>query len=308
MRSRRFVDRRQAEPGGPRLPAASLLLLGLILGVAGGLTYAWLIDPVVYVDAVPSRLSAAYREEYVFLVSQSYAADEDWVRAQERLAALDDQNLAQTVAEQLERALRRGEAAVKVRNLAAMAAQLGAQGPAMALFGPTAPPGSTATATASAPTATPTLLPTPTDTRQPSRTPSRTPTATRTVAATATPEPIYRLLSQERLCRPGTAIRRIEVVVQDAFLEPKPGVEVLVAWDSDSDRFFTGFQPDRGPGYGDFEMSADISYRVSVAEGSPVVGGLRLETCSTNQGGLDGGWRLTFQDTRRVTATPTRRP
>jgi hypothetical protein len=40
-------------------------------------------------------------------------------------------------------------------------------------------------------------------------------------------------------------------------------------------------------------MEPDISYIVRLAEGSPEISGLRLESCP---GGLDGGWRLTFQN------------
>jgi hypothetical protein len=194
-----------------------------------------------------------------------------------------------------------------VRNLANMAARLGAQSEAITLFLPTqvATAGSETESTGglqTAPTATPTLLPTPTLTRPPTQTPPPTATAAPTQRPTATPVPIYRLLSQERLCRPGIEIGRIEVVVQDAFLDPLPGIEVQVTWSGGSDHFFTGYQPERGAGYGDFAMSPDISYSVNIAEGSPTISGLRLENCDD---GSAGGWRLTFQDTRLPTATPT---
>jgi hypothetical protein len=305
FRSKRYQSRPAAPNDTPRVAATSLLLFGLILGLAGSLTYAWLIDPVVYVDAVPARLSAEYRADYIFLVSQSYAADGDWPRAQQRLAALDDPNLAQTVAQQLELALRRGEPSATMRNLADLAARLGVQSEAIALFLPTQAAESATNPAGdlpAAPTATPTLLPTPTHTRPPTQTPAPTFTTTPTRRPTATPIPIYRLLSQERLCRPGIEIGRIEVVVQDAFLDPLPGIEVQVSWSGGSDHFFTGFQPERGAGYGDFALSPDVSYSVAIAEGSPTISGLRLESCDD---GSAGGWRLTFQDTRLPTPTPT---
>ncbi len=75
----RYEERRQQQR--PRslsaMGVASLLLMGLLLGLAGGLAYAWLISPVVYVSAGPSRLRDDYQEVYIFLVAQSYALDGD---------------------------------------------------------------------------------------------------------------------------------------------------------------------------------------------------------------------------------------
>jgi hypothetical protein len=117
---------------------------------------------------------------------------------------------------------------------------------------------------------------------------------------------VFRLLSQERVCDDDVPSPRIEVVTVDALLEPLAGVEVIVSWDGGSDRFFTGFQPEMGPGYGDFTMSPDVSYSVVLAPGSPTVSGLRVEPCTAAEGGLPGGWRLTFQNltVNAATATP----
>jgi hypothetical protein len=287
-----------------------LLLLGLVLGLAGGLFYAWVISPVVYVDAGPARLNERYTEEYIFLVGQSYALTGDWETAQQRLAALELEDLPQRVAALFEKYLREGRPAAYVRNLALLTQRVGGQSPALSLFGPTpqAPP-VTPTQAPPGPTATPTLLPTPTFTRPPSRTPPPTLTPSPTPIPTATPQPAFRLLSQERVCDEEAPAPRIEVVAVDAELEPLAGVQVLVTWEGGSDRFFTGFQPERGPGYGDFVMEPDVSYSVSLAEGSPTIGGLRVEPCPEAEGGLPGGWRLTFErqtgeDETEGTATP----
>lgn len=298
FRSRRYREVKARREGGqPRVAAASYLLLGLILGLAGGLVYAWIISPVVYVDASPARLNEQYRDEYIFLVSQSYAATGDWEQAQARLQALEDPDLAQHVAQLFEQYLRQGAPAAHVRNLARLTQQVGGSNPALSLFGPTPqPPPVTATVTPAQATATATLLPTPTLTRQPTRTPQPTLTPSPTPRPSATPQPVYRLLSQERVCDAAAPAPRIEVLTMDADLEPLPGVEVLVSWDQGADRFFTGFQPERGPGYGDFTMSPEISYSVALADGSPTISGLRVEPCPESEGGLPGGWRLTFQN------------
>lgn len=286
---------------GGRVSAAGWILLGLVLGLAAGLWYAWMIDPVTFVEVSPARFNEQYQDDYILLVSQSYAVNGDWLRAEQRLAALDDPAISQTVANLLEQSVREQKPAGAIRNLAILARQLGAETQAVALFAPTPVQGSTATPTAT-PQASLTPSLTPTMPTTPTATPTASPTPTPTTVASPTPQPNYRLLSQERLCLADAPAPRIEVVTQDALLNPLPGVEVLVDWEGGTDRFFTGFKPSGGPGYGDFTMSPDVSYTVALAEGSEAVSGLRIEPCDN---GLDGGWRLTFQNLRlRVTATP----
>lgn len=307
FRSRRFrqVQGTPAPDGSPRLARSSLLLLGLLLGLAGGLVYAWLINPIVYVDARPARMSERYQNEYIFLVSQSYAYSGDWETAQRRLAALDEPDLPQRVAALFERYLREGAPAGAVRNLATLTRKLGGENPALALFNPTPqPPAVTATATFAVSTATATLLPTPSPTPFPTGTPRPSPTPSRTPLPTATPRPAFRLLSQERLCSPAAPTPLIAVEVVDAQLDPLPGVEVIVNWEGGSDRFFTGFRLDESPGYADFFMAPDVSYSIRLAGGSPEISGLRIEACPEE---TEGGWLLTFQNLRPnpPTATPT---
>jgi hypothetical protein len=280
-----------------QLSAAGLFLLGLIIGLAGALYYAWVVAPVVYTDASPSRFSEKYKEEYIYLVSESYAAEGDWERASERLAALGDEALAERVDAQLESYLRAQRPAADIEHLAQLAQKLGAEGAAVALF---APDLAAATLTAT-PAATDTPAPTPTHTAVPTRTPQPTATPSPTTAPTATPQPVYRLLSQDRVCEAGTAVTRIEVETLDALLNQLPGVEVIVRWDGGEDHFFTGFKPEQGAGYGDFTMTPGVSYSVMLVDGSPEISGLRIEPCDN---GRDGGWRLSFQNLRIVLETP----
>lgn len=276
---------------GPRLSTASLTLLGLIIGVAIGLYYAWIVEPVVFTESSPARLSRRYQEEYILLISQSYEANGNWDKAEDRLLAMGDPDMASRVADQLEDFLRRGEPAPVLKSLAILAARLGVQNPAIAAFAPL--PTSTPRAEAVASSARSqsqlqeTLAPTPTP----------RPTLTPTPVPSATVLPVFRLLEREQLCESFEDIDRIEVIAVDSFLEPLPGAEVLVTWENGSDRFFTGFQPELGLGYGDFTLSPDITYTVEMAEGSQIVSDLRLEICDGFGGGQTGGWRLTFQNT-----------
>ena len=290
-----------------RVSAAGWVLLGLVLGLAAGLWYAWMVEPVVFVEVSPARFNERYQAEYIFLVSQSYAANGNWPQTEQRLAALDDSAIGQTVANLLERYVREQEPAAVIRNLAMVARQLGVETQAVALFAPTPLHGNTATPTAiltvlPTPTPMPSASPTLTAIATVSPTPTPLPTSIPTAVVSPTAQPNYRLLSQERLCLTDAPAPRIEIVTQDALLNPLPGVEVLVSWNGGADRFFTGFKPAEGPSYGDFTMSQDVSYTVALAEGSEAVSGLRIEPCDN---GLDGGWRLTFQNLRlRITATP----
>ncbi len=291
-RRHRSVNGRSAAAPRKKFSNASLILLGLILGLAGALYYAWVVAPVVYVDASPSRLSDEHKAEYIFLVSQSYAINEDWPLAQQRLAGLDDPAAVQTVTSLLETYVREQRPSDHIANLAVLARQLGGEAPVIALFAPTPladePPTATATITPPSPPAA-----TPSPTPQPTITPRPTVTAVPTSIPDPTAQPTYRLLNQQQLCADDASTPQIEVVTLDALLEPLPGIEVLVTWDGGRDRFFTGFKPAQGEGYGDFAMTPDTSYTVTLADGSPEISGLRIESCDN---GEISGWRLTFQN------------
>jgi hypothetical protein len=284
---------------GPRLSAASLIMIGLILGFAAALYYAWLVEPVVFTESSPARLSEGQKAQYILLVSQSYEASGNWEKAQERLEALNDPEVDRTVEALLEQFLRSGESAAAMKSLATLAGRLGVNSPAVAVFAPQ--PTATPAAVQSAPTAdnsTPVISQTQTPTSTP------LPTLTPTPAPSPTAVPVYRLLRQEQICQRDEPAPRIEVVAIDPFLEPLPGVEVIVQWDGGSDHFYTGYQPEKGLGYGDFDMASGEEYQVLMADGSLIVTGLQIIECDEDFGGLAGGWRLTFQNTDVVQESP----
>jgi hypothetical protein len=59
-----------------------------VLGIAGGLMYGWVINPVKFVDTTPASLRADYRTDYVLMVAESYQANQDTTLAERRLAIL----------------------------------------------------------------------------------------------------------------------------------------------------------------------------------------------------------------------------
>lgn len=271
--------------------AVGLLLVGLLVGLGVGLYYAWVAEPVAYVAAIPARLSDTYREEYLVLISQSFAADGDWEKARRRLDLLDDDTMDQTVGDLLEASIRTGRPASVIQNLANLAQRLGASSPAVALFAGRSESVSTPLAPGAAlPAIPPTWTPTPLAPNTPA------PIVTPTAGPSPTAVPIYRLLRRERVCDAEVAAPRIEVEILDATLEPLPGAEVVVRWEGGSDHFFSGYQPEKGLGYADFTMSEGVAYSLFIAAGSGTVDELRVETCPDEEGGLPGGWRLTFQN------------
>lgn len=285
---------------GASISRTSLLLLGLISGLIGGLYYAWLVDPVVFVNAGPARFSNEHKAEYIYLVSQNFAATGNLPQARQRLAALDDPELDGTIVELLESSLREQRAPAMVQALAELAQALDIEAPTVALFVPDGEerPFNQPTPSFSLEQATATPLPSPTI--LPTSSPTATISPTRTQRPTPTSRPVYRLLTQTRSCERDTPL--IEVITLDALLEDLAGVEVLVRWEGGSDRFFTGFKANEQPGYGDFSMEPDTVYTIVLADGSPHVENLQIEPCDN---GRFGGWQLTFQN---LTVEPTPEP
>lgn len=61
-------------------------LIAIIIGIALGLIYGWVINPVQFVDTTPNSLRADYRADYVLMVAETYHANQDAGLAARRLA------------------------------------------------------------------------------------------------------------------------------------------------------------------------------------------------------------------------------
>jgi hypothetical protein len=64
-----------------------VLIFGLS-GIALGLYYGWMINPVKFLDTTPASLRADYRTDYVLMVAEAYHARQDGDLAQRQLAVL----------------------------------------------------------------------------------------------------------------------------------------------------------------------------------------------------------------------------
>jgi hypothetical protein len=69
----------------------------VLLGVASGLYYGWVINPVKYVDTTPAKLRSDYQTDYILMVAEVYQAEGDLDLAARRLAVLGDSPPAEIV-------------------------------------------------------------------------------------------------------------------------------------------------------------------------------------------------------------------
>lgn len=252
-----------------------VLVLGLVAGLAGGMYYAWNINPVEYLDTAPVSLRPDFKAAYLTLIASAYAANRDLARAEARLALFPDPNPAETLAALAQQLLASGVPSDEARALALLASDLAAGPATPAMVTPESP----------APTTSPfpTLTPTRTATPPPTRTP------------TVTPGAPFELSSQEQICDPLLATPLLQVAVRDAAGQPVPGIEAVVIWDAGQDHFFTGLKPELGLGYGDFAMTEGVAYTLQLAHSNEPITGLTAEDCVGSEGDLFlGSWRLTF--------------
>lgn len=258
-----------------------LALAMLAAGVAGGLYYAWMIDPVDRYQTSPDALHAEDKLGYLTLIGDLYGCQQDRTQTEARLQVLGIPADGATLARLIEEHLDSGGRPEEVRPLAQLARDLGASGGVLLVFGalPTSTPWSVASPVAVAPTA-----------ARPA--PSSTP------FVPPTPMPRFEIVEQTALCAAPGQSGQIIVWVQDDQGHPMPGVEIVVFWPAGQDRFFTGLRPEIGAGYADFEMSPDTEYAVSLASlpgdtAEKLTPVLPPSTCPTDTLALD--WRVVFQ-------------
>jgi hypothetical protein len=77
------------------------LMIAASIGIALGLIYGWVIDPVQYTDITPNILREDYRADYVLMVAEANQNEQDSETAARRLAILGSDPPAQIVASTL---------------------------------------------------------------------------------------------------------------------------------------------------------------------------------------------------------------
>jgi len=249
------------------------LLFGMILGFSLGVYYAWVVNPVEYLETAPAALRDEYKADYYNLIALAYDSTGDIERAQLRLAQISDPNPTGTLSQLAQTRLAAGRPENEVRALAMLAAALGE---------PPAPFEST---------------PSPQSGTSP--TPTRTATITRpprTNTPTATPGAPFEVVEKELICDPDLEAPLIQIEVIDAAGDPVAGIEALIIWDEGEDHFFTGLKPELGIGYADFTMQVGVSYTLQLVDSDFPVTGLSAEACAgDDEVSFPGSWLLIFQ-------------
>jgi hypothetical protein len=303
------------------------LLTGLAIGVALGLLYAWVFQPVQYTDTVPASLRADFKDQYRALIAAAYLGNGDLLRARARLELLKDENMFRALSEQAQRTLAQQGPDADARALGLLAIALGQAppGPAIAItqqrLTPLAQPTRTESALLPSATTAPeaaqptgiSIAPTQEQPTQPATSaipaspavasatqtgaPSPIPTDTLqpTLSFTATPGGPFLLLSQEKLCETPLAAPLVQIQALDRFNNPVAGVPVIVTWAGGEDRFFTGLKPEKGQGYADFAPASGTLYTLRLGENGEVVNNLAGLMCTPTSGApYWGAWLLKF--------------
>lgn len=84
------------------------IIIAAIIGIALGLMYGWIIQPVQYTDVTPDILRADYRADYVLMVAEAHQSEQDPETSARRLALLGSESPAQIVTTTLDYAAKNG--------------------------------------------------------------------------------------------------------------------------------------------------------------------------------------------------------
>jgi hypothetical protein len=119
-----------------RLRIPLFIILGLGLGVGLGLYLGWIAWPTEFTNANPAILETSHKQEYIRMIADAYAADNNLPAAQRRLQSLGPQANDLLIEAMLDAILLqrdRGE----IERLVHLSAQLGLYSPAMEPYLPT---------------------------------------------------------------------------------------------------------------------------------------------------------------------------
>jgi hypothetical protein len=264
------------------------LLTGLILGLAMGLIYAWVISPVTEVDTHPNLLREDYKDIYRSLISRAYQANNNLPRAQARLALIGDNDPALALAAQAQRFLAENgdnEMAKVLANLSA-AIQI-ASGPAATPVPPTAAAQDTQSSDTSGgsnnedPGAS-------SPTREPAEEESSAPTPSPTAS------PPFILQDSSPICDPTLGETLIQIIATDSSGEGVPGITLTISLGADpKEVFYTGLKPELGLGYADYLAEPGLTYQLEVPDSGLVITDIEVPTCQTeSEDSYWGSWEI----------------
>ncbi len=263
------------------------LLLGIVLGIGGGLYYAWNLMPAEEFDTGPWQLSAEDKAQYAIAIMLRYSYNADLDLAVNDLLELqlgDDPiqevaniacNLARTDYIDSNAGL---NGVLALRNFYQLQGRSGCADNLIpdAAVAPVI--------TIVVPTSTPTLVPPPTKTATPSDAMRSTPTPSVEIVPTTPPQRDFTLVNIETFCDVQLS-GLIEVYVQEYNGDGVPGEAVRVRWSDGEDTFFTGLKSERGPAYADFQMEEETGYIIDMpGRSNPSSSQLVAVQCYTESG------------------------
>jgi hypothetical protein len=272
--------------------------IGLILGLAGGLIYAWVVNPRVEYNTEPWQLNESDRANYIAAITLQYSYDSDLAKAVNRLLVLKlpgdpIQAVADTACKLASSSYVDNSSGQRaVRSMMTFYQLQGRTGCADTLLAANVQITPNPVIEAS----TPTLPPPATKTPTPPIPISPTPTLQNIVVPTIQPQADFALVDVRTYCSKELS-GLIEVRVQDYNGDPIPGVTVTVKWDNGESDFVTGLKPERGMDYADFQMDAGKSYTVQVAGRSDPSQALVAGSCNDSETGQPAivSYRATFR-------------
>jgi hypothetical protein len=112
------------------------LLIGLGIGLALGMIYGWVINPVEYVDTTPGSLREDYRTDYILMLAEAYRGDGDLDLARVRLAGLGPETPVELVVQAIEYGVAHGFPRDELETLNSLAVALRALSPTAEITGP----------------------------------------------------------------------------------------------------------------------------------------------------------------------------
>ena len=121
-----------------RIPTPIFILLGLAIGVGLGLAIGWVFWPTEFTDANPTVLEDRYRRDYVLLIADSYALDNNLAAARQRIEQLGEDGPQYVLQVLIEMILRQDDEAA-IRRLTRLASDIGQYTPAMDPYLPATP-------------------------------------------------------------------------------------------------------------------------------------------------------------------------
>lgn len=268
-------------------------LLALFAGLGIGLFVAWFVAPVSYSNAQAWDLSDSLKDDYLKMIASSYAVENSFALAQQRLYYLQAPDVETRLGE-----LARQETKPLTQQ-ALLRLLIDVQQPGVALARPTFTPRPTRNTSPNARVTVIVVVPT---------SPALPPRSFTTPIPTALPPttepdpnaPRFMLHEKRPLtCDQTGGSALIQVQVQDTSGKGLSGIGVEVNSALGNEQFFTGLKPERGTGYGDVAVLPG-NYSVHLFENaqSEIVRDLRIEAnvveCDSAPAAVQG-WALIFK-------------